>query len=309
MNRREKVLVRVKQDGRGLEIGASFAPFAPKKDGYQTHVIDHLAKEDLIEKYRVHDMPVENVEAVDFVWNGESYAELTGHRNYYDWIIASHLIEHTPDLIGFIRSCQEVLTDDGVLSLVIPDARFCFDWLRPLSGISGIIDAHLNKSKTHSVGTIAEFSLNAVKKDSALAWDERSARKGRHNFVHSSEESRKLMAEASSGEYVDSHRWCFTPTSFRLLIHDLNSLGLIELKEVEFFPTEGCEFFITLARDAQYSDVDRMAYLKRIREESWFDVNLIGLIRHRITQGARRFALRIENSLKYRLSILWNRKF
>src|SRR5881394_600502 len=107
MDRKEKVLSKIKKSGRGLEIGASFSPFAPKKEGYQTHVIDHLPAEGLIEKYGVHNMPVENVEPVDFVWNGESYAELTGNKNYYDWIIATHLIEHTPDLIGFINSFQE----------------------------------------------------------------------------------------------------------------------------------------------------------------------------------------------------------
>ena len=37
MDRKEKVLSRIEKDGRGLEIGASFAPFAPKRDGYQTH--------------------------------------------------------------------------------------------------------------------------------------------------------------------------------------------------------------------------------------------------------------------------------
>jgi len=304
MNRQQKVLARVKKDGRGLEIGASFSPFAPKREGYQTHVIDHLAKEDLIEKYRAHDMPVQNVEAVDFVWRGESYAELTGNKKYYDWVIASHLIEHTPDLIGFINSCQEVLKDDGVLSLVVPDARYCFDCLRPLSGISKIIDAHLQENKTHTVGTIAEFSLNAVKKDSALAWDEMSVSEGETTFVHSSEDSKTMIGKARGGEYVDSHCWCFTPTSFRLLIHDLNSLGFIELKEVEFFPTEGCEFFITLAKNGGDTDLDRMAYLKKIREESWFDVDLGDVIRQRVADKVRAVTFRLRSSLKYRLSFL-----
>jgi len=308
MNRKEKVLSKISKGGRGLEIGASFAPFAPKRDGYQIHVVDHLAKEDLIEKYRAHDMPVENVETVDFVWKGESYAELTGNRNYYDWIIASHLIEHTPDLIGFINSCQEVLKDDGVLSLVVPDARFCFDSLRPLSGISKIIDAHIQGDKLHTVGTITEFALNAVRKNGSFDWNEKKAGNDSYSFSHTSAESNKMIEAAEKKKaYVDAHCWCFTPTSFRLLIHDLNALGFIDLKEVEFFPTEGCEFFITLAKNGESADLDRMACLKKIREESWVDVSLRDLIKKRVADKIRFGIFRFRNSLKYRLSFLKKR--
>ena len=304
MYRKEKVLSRIKKDGRGLEIGASFAPFAPKRDGYQTHVIDHLAKEDLIEKYSVHDMPVENIEPVDFVWNGESYAELTGNRHYYDWIIASHLIEHTPDLIGFINSCAEVLKDDGVLSLVVPDARFCFDSLRPLSGISKIIDAHLQGNRVHTVGTIAEFALNTVRKDGLYDWNEMKAGNDLYTFAHTSEESNEMIEAAEKETYVDAHCWCFTPTSFRLIIHDLNALGYIELKELEFFPTEGCEFFITLAKNGRSVDINRLDYLKRIREESWVDMKPSTVIGRKAKAKINFTFFRLNNSLRYRLSKL-----
>jgi len=304
MDRKEKVLSRIEKDGRGLEIGASFAPFAPKRDGYQTHVIDHLAKEDLIEKYSVHNMPVENVEPVDFVWNGESYAELTGNKHYYDWIIASHLIEHTPDLIGFINSCEEVLKDDGVLSLVVPDARFCFDSLRPLSGISKIIDAHLQGNKVHTVGTIAEFALNAVRKDGSFDWNEMKAGNDSYTFAHSSEESNEMIEAAHNKTYVDAHCWCFTPTSFRLIIHDLNALGYIELKELEFFPTEGCEFFMTLAKHGRNVEIDRLDYLKRIREETWVDMKPSTVIGKKARAKINFTFFRLNNSLRYRLSKL-----
>jgi hypothetical protein len=196
------------------------------------------------------------------------------------------------------------LKDDGVLSLVVPDARFCFDCFRPLTGISKIIDAHRQSNKTHTVGTVAEFSLNTVRKSSAFAWDELSVRDGVHTFVHSSEESKTMIGAAGRGEYVDSHCWCFTSTSFRLLIHDLNSLGFIELKEVEFFPTEGCEFFITLAKHGESADLDRMACLKKIREESWVDVNLRDVIKKRIADKIRYGTFRLRNSLSYRLPFL-----
>jgi hypothetical protein len=304
MDRKDKIFSKINRTGRGLEIGASFAPIAPKKEGYQTHVIDHLPADKLIEKYSVHDMPVENVEPVDFVWNGESYAELTGNRNYYDWIIASHLIEHTPDLIGFINGCQEVLKDDGVLSLVVPDARFCFDSLRPITGISKIIDAHVHGDKVHTVGTIAEFALNAVRKNGSFDWNEKKAGNDSYSFSHTSEQSSEMIDAAEKKTYVDAHCWCFTPTSFRLIIHDLNALGLIELKELDFFPTDGCEFYISLGKHGSSAEIDRLDYLKKIREESWADIKLSTVIEKRVKDKINFTVFRLKNSLKYRLSTL-----
>src|SRR4051812_19540844 len=107
ISRDDKVLRHINKSGPGVEIGASHAPFAPKSEGYHTHVIDHAGKEELVAKYAPHVTSVQRIEEVDFIWRGESYAEITGNRNYYDWVIASHLIEHTPDLIGFINSCDE----------------------------------------------------------------------------------------------------------------------------------------------------------------------------------------------------------
>jgi hypothetical protein len=38
------------------------------------------------------------------------------------------------------------------------------------------------------------------------------------------------------------------PTSFRLMMRDLFDLGLIQLKELAFYPTQGCQCYIVLSR-------------------------------------------------------------
>jgi hypothetical protein len=78
MTREEIILSHIKRDGLGLEIGAGCAPIAPKKHGFRVHVLDHCDKNALIEKYRRHGISVENIEEVDFVWDGRPYVELVG---------------------------------------------------------------------------------------------------------------------------------------------------------------------------------------------------------------------------------------
>ena len=74
MSREERILHHINKKGRGIEIGPSYNPIAPKKDGYKVHVIDHMDREQLIEKYKNEDVKLDNIEHVDFVWKGETYS-------------------------------------------------------------------------------------------------------------------------------------------------------------------------------------------------------------------------------------------
>ena len=268
MTREEKLLLHIKKDGHGVEIGASHAPIAPKRAGYDVHVIDHATREELLEKYKDEDVKLENVEDVDFVWKGETYAELIGKRHYYDWIIASHVIEHVPNLVGFINSCDEILNETGVLSLAVPDVRFCFDHFRPISGLSKVVDAHYQNHTVHTPGSVVEFNLNLVKRDDVPGWGENTLLEDRYSFTNSREKVLEYLEKSvNGGAYLDCHAWCFTPHSFRLIMSDLYDLGLIKMREVGFFPSEGCEFQIALSRNGQGTKLSRIELLQAVNRE------------------------------------------
>jgi predicted SAM-dependent methyltransferase len=266
MTREEKVLGLIDKNKIGLEIGPSFSPFAPKKNGFNVHIIDHMNKKQLVEKYTPHNINLDSIEEVDYVWSGQTYAALTGKKNYYNWIIASHLIEHTPDLVSFLKQCEEVLTDDGILSLVIPDVRYHFDYFRPITGISKIIDAYYNKNTIHTAGTAAEYFLNFSKRAGTICWSEGFKGELALEFTKS-DALTHMQTVTQQNAYLDLHAWSFTPTSFRLIIQDLNDLGFISLKEVAFYPSAGCEFYITLGKMGIGFLDHRMDALKTIKAE------------------------------------------
>lgn len=273
MNREEKVLRHIDKNGYGIEIGPSHNPIAPKKKGYRVHIIDYMNREQLIIKYKDHDVNLNNIEEVDFVWQGGNYLELTGKTKYYDWIIASHVIEHTPDFIGFLKDCDTILKDDGVISLVVPDKRYCFDHYRPIAGLSRIIDNHFQKNNIHTPGAVAEYFLNIVSKAGGIAWDSSTA--GEYNFVHSLEDALQGMKSVLNEKaYLDVHAWCFVPHSFRLIVHDLFCLRLIPFQEVDFFPTDGCEFYVTLGRRGQGINKSRIEMLEIIESEIKDEVSM-----------------------------------
>lgn len=266
MNRKQKILQHINKEGIGVEIGPSHNPIASRKNGYHVDIIDHLDREQLIEKYHNHGVQLRNIEEVDYVWKGESYAELTGKKLYYDWIIASHVIEHTPDFIRFINDCEEILKEDGVLSLVIPDKRYCFDHFRFPTNLASVVDHHLQKNVFHTPGTVAEYYLNVVSQGGEISWE--SASKGKYRNIHNSDKAVQSMNQViREKQFIDVHAWCFTPYSFRLLIHDLRTLGFVTLREISSFYTKGGEFFITLGKQGSGLTTPRVELLEMINKE------------------------------------------
>lgn len=245
MKRKEIITSLIDRLGVGLEIGPSHDPVAPKAAGYNVRVVDHLSQGELKAKYEGHGVNTDNIESVDVIWRGEALEDLLGEERY-DWIIASHVIEHMPDPIKFIRSCQKVLKENGILSLAIPDKRFCLDHFRPPSSTGQILDAYLEGQTRHTPGQVFDAFSFAARLDGVTSWNPES--RGHVDFLHAHGLAGvKLEEYLQSSEYVDVHGWVFTPSSFRLAIGDLTALGYLTIREALFVPTVGCEFFVSLS--------------------------------------------------------------
>ncbi len=189
-------------------------------------------------------------------------------RHHYDWIIASHVIEHTPDFVGFLRECQTMLKPGGRLSLVVPDRRYCFDICRPASTPGEILQAHFERRTAHTLGTVWDHFSLAMKRNEAVSWARQT--QGPDTLIYPDiEEAKRKMAAARAGEYVDVHNWRFTPTSFYLALHDLWTLDLIQLDLCSYFEHEGCEFFVQMEkRVGGRSVVDRQELIHAAFRES-----------------------------------------
>lgn len=234
-------------DGRslGLEIGPSHRPTAAKRDGFNVRILDHLDAAGLRAKYADHGLDLDAIEEVDYVWRGESLEDLVGGTRFA-WIIASHVIEHVPDFVGFLRSCERILAPGGVLSLAVPDKRYCFDCERENSSLARVVDVALARPTNHSPGIAAEYFLKVRRKGGQISWHAGHA--GALEPIHGLDDALAAMERVQEGHYYDLHEWVFTCDSFRQLIRDLGDLKLIGLQEKLFAPTQGCEFFVTLER-------------------------------------------------------------
>jgi predicted SAM-dependent methyltransferase len=266
MDRTGKIFSELSREGFGLEIGPSFRPIAAKRAGFNVETVDHMDRTALVAKYRDHGVDIDAIEEVDYVWRGEPLSELIGKKERYDWIIASHVIEHVPDLVGFLNECETLLKPEGILSLVVPDKRYCFDYLRWPTSVGEVMQASLEKRTMHPPGKIFDYFSQVVSVGGNIAWS--AGTMGHVNHVHDMAFARqKFEASRASSEYIDIHTWVFTPSSFRLMMQDLREMNLISFSERGFFDTDGCEFYVSLDRGQRSPHFSRLELGRRVLGE------------------------------------------
>jgi SAM-dependent methyltransferase len=257
--------------GQGLEIGPSYSPLVPKSMQPTIDTVDHASRSDLIEKYVLFGLPqdkIDTIDEVDYIWDGGSLVDAIGKKEHYDYVVAAHVVEHSVDLIAFLRDCEALLKPEGRLVLVVPDKRVCFDFFKPLTSLGDAIDAHLRPTTFHPPGAFVDHVAYACMLDGQIAWSP-----GQHGdlavqFADLSSVPTQIQQAVDQSAYRDIHRWIFTPASFSLLMQDLAELGYHSFVEVGSAPTSGYEFYITLAKaPLPVASRPRTESLLRIRDE------------------------------------------
>lgn len=298
MTRKDKILYAVNKNGFGIEVGPSYNPIVPKKEGFNVQIIDCASADELRQKYRSNSVNLNNIEDVDFVWSGQRLENLTGKTEYYDFIIASHVIEHVPDFLSFLQQCEALLRVNGVLSLAVPDKRHCFDYYQSLTTTGNILDAYTEKRIRPTAGQAFDHAANFAEYNSTASFNDRPDK-----LCHSMETAQNNWVRACSTEdYFDVHCWHFTPPSFGLILSDLSHLNLISFRPKYKFNTAGNEFFVSLVKGANNEEFedkveDRVLVLQDIE---------LSVSRNRGTHWSLFHIKRIIRVIKIRLSIYRN---
>jgi 2-polyprenyl-3-methyl-5-hydroxy-6-metoxy-1,4-benzoquinol methylase len=253
--------------GSGLEIGAGYNPLLPKSAGFRVEVADHTTAEGLRAKYgNAPSVDVANIEPVDYVLAEGSLANVIGKQACYDYIVASHVIEHTPDLLGFLKDCEALLKPDGILLLAVPDKRCCFDVFQPLTSTGAVLQAHTDRRTRPAPGVIFDDRAYNAVRDGAIGWPLQSTGELRF-FLNLPAALSQFREDRQSNNYIDVHVWKFVPSSFRLIVNDLYELGEIRLREREFHEGAGHEFYVTLSQEAYGCRVERIELARRMLAE------------------------------------------
>ena len=264
MGRREKIL-----DGLavanliGVEIGALDKPLVRKSDG-AVYYVDHCDTDTL--KSRWKNDPGVNNDAlwVDAVWGQSSLAEAlaSGHSpnsekwSGADYVVASHVIEHVPDLVSWLREIDEIVRPGGTVRLAIPDKRYCFDYLREPSTFADVVSEFIRRRRVPGANRILDCTLNMTTIDCGKAWRGQIV-DSELERIYTVEDAIAIATDAEvNGSYHDVHCWVFTPESFTGLMHDLARAKLLSFKCEWLVQTvwDDLEFFTCMSRAEDHEE-------------------------------------------------------
>ena len=256
---------------RGAEIGPLDRPLVLKSAGSIVY-IDHCDTQAMREKYAEDNNVDISKLHVDAVWGDKDLTEALrsatdwSETHRLDYVLASHVIEHVPDMIGWLREIHATLSPTGSLRLAVPDRRYTFDFLRRTSSFAEVLEAYVLHRRVPSASRVLDFTLNMAPVDLAQAWRcEVVAENLVKRYTLQQALERALDAEAK-GQYYDVHCWVFTPTSFAELCIELSKAQLLEFECETFFDTEHHQFEFILSMKPSTDREQILASWQRMRD-------------------------------------------
>lgn len=245
---------------RGVEFGPLDCPLVSKDDGHILY-IDYTTADVLRARHahRPGKDPSAIVE-VDRVWNA-ALPRVLRDDVPLDYALASHVIEHVPDLVGWLSEVAQVLRIGGRLCLAVPDKRFTFDYQRTPSRLTEAMSAHVQSLRRPSPRQVFDHHYKVVQLPLREAWQgslDITNLSRIHDFDYALAQTRKAQA----GEYVDCHCWVFTPRSFLELMAELAEHGFLAYRLASFHDTRPYtfEFHVCLECDQTLpANADRRA--------------------------------------------------
>lgn len=247
---RRAILIRhLNLAGKGVEVGPILRIVLNKQE-HNVLYADYADETTLRTEY-AKDPRVDTarIPKIDLVIGDRLLDEVAGSEQF-DYIVASHVLEHVPDFIGWIASCMRALKPGGVLSLAIPNARYSFDIKRRRTELSDILAAHVEQRRKPTLAQVADHFGNVCKINPRDVWNGTTTPENAPRIYTPERTLAVLRSVARSDAYKNCHCWIFDEDRLEALIRGAVDLGLLKVEIVEIVrtTTNQQEFFCALRR-------------------------------------------------------------
>jgi Methyltransferase domain len=256
----------------GLEIAPYFDPCISK----QSHDIlytDYIDNETIAAKAqenpgtRGKDLP-----EVDFVWrSGEALAACVPDGRRFDYILASHVMEHVPDPVGWLNQLLSVMHVGGKLILFLPNRYYNVDCYRTETSFAQLVAWWIEQSPHPTKDQVLDFMTSALdlRHNDGTQWDEVGFPVIKSAPFYSDKDSiDTAIAIHGSSSYLDIHCSVWTVASLQAHIARLTEAGILNVK-VERVHSEESEFLCILEKAGEPSRFppNKSVYERFVRQE------------------------------------------
>lgn len=226
--------------GTGLEIGALHAPLAVPA-GVVVRYVDRLRREESIRVFPELD-PARIVEP-DYVMDGFTLAEIAPGSQ--DFVIANHVLEHTPNPLAALVAWHRVLRSQGVIFAGVPLAEHTFDRGRPITPPQHIL---MDWMERRDSGQVTEGDLPHYREWVSVSLLAISRQHGSPLPEFDAAEVERI-AQARLLQSDEIHFHTFSSESYRELLTQVVPALLPDLRLAELHECGGYEAVAVLVKD------------------------------------------------------------
>lgn len=227
-------LKKIDQGKRILEIGPLSSPMVKKGDS--VFYADIRSTDEIKQFYKGHPIDENQICEIDYVVK-DTYVKTFESVEKFDYVLASHVIEHIPKIIHFFHDIAAIMKKDALLCLTIPDKRYCFDHFRVCTSFAEAYNVYINNVEANPP-RVFDCNLFALGiNDAAFFWGENEFEKllSQTGPVDS---AKAEYEKAVGGENVNAHYSVFTPETFLLLLYGMTKASLLPFKCIDFYTTQ-----------------------------------------------------------------------
>jgi len=194
--------------------------------------VDYLTTSGLQTKYRDDpNVDADRIVDVDVVLEAGRLPEAV-LTSSFDYVVASHVLEHLPDPLGWLKQCAAALKPGGTLCLALPDKRYTWDILRRETELWEWVDGYVMRQVMPTPGQVFEATSRTALMRTGVPWE-------REPTTAELQPERELpaaleLARLAATEHVDVHCSVFTPGTFLRLLGDAHRTGLCQFELARF---------------------------------------------------------------------------
>ena len=247
----EQALSRLRPEGSGLELSPYFEPFLAKSE-YNILYTDYIGTDEIRAKAAQNPgLEGREVPAVDFVWTpGRPLIECAPPNVQFDYAIASHVMEHVPNPVGWINDVLTVMKTGGRLALFLPDRRRTSDYFRQETQYHQLVQWWIEQPVVPTPGQVLDFMSLAFEHRHGLdiPWAELDGGKTLPPFYNTNFALDAAILVHNEMHYVDVHCSVWNAETFKGVFDKVVEAGLLNVTVEVTGDLGSSEFLVILTK-------------------------------------------------------------
>lgn len=235
--------------GLGLEIAPYFDPFVDRAK-YKVLYTDYISTDEIKEKALENPtLSGQAIPEVDFVWTPGSHLRERAPPIAFDYVVASHVMEHVPNPVGWLNELLSVTKTGGKVVLFLPDRRQTSDLYRNITSFAEMVELWISQPDVPTPRQVADFMGGSFRNDHGTSNFFDGAKTPTSADRSYSDEDAIDTAKFVSlnNNYIDVHATVWEPVHFADVLRRLSAAGLINV-DVGDPVSEGAEFMVVITK-------------------------------------------------------------